>query len=232
LADLNVIAYRRQGSAKDYSGASVVTSGASRYRRLKGRDRKLDRIDDVRAKVDYSMEPSQFMQKLQQTQVLATKEYTKWDWDLIEETLEGPLRNPVHFTTATQRTTFIKRILSFLKPKDKSIMKESHTVVRSSSPTSLPDNYCANNAWGHADVMQVRAHCVPVRGTAPAERGWRGVPQAARTGAQGGRTLQRRARRGTATSLIVLYASSTQRALTSPCRNRRLASSQKTEWSS
>ncbi len=119
----------------------MVTSGASRYRRLKGRDRKLDRIDDVRAKVDYSMEPSQFMQKLQQTQVLATKEYTKWDWDLIEETLEGPLRNPVHFTTATQRTTFIKRILSFLKPKDKSIMKESHTVVRvSSSTTNQPDN--------------------------------------------------------------------------------------------
>lgn len=136
----NVIPYRRQGSAKDYSGASVVTSGASRYRRLKGRDRKLDRIDDVRAKVDYSMEPSQFMQKLQQTQVLATKEYTKWDWDLIEETLEGPLRNPVHFTTATQRTTFIKRILSFLKPKDKSIMKESHTVVRSHPPTNQPDS--------------------------------------------------------------------------------------------
>jgi hypothetical protein len=80
------------------------------------------------------MEPSQFMQKLQQTQVLTTKEYNKWDWDQIEEALEGPLRNPMHLTTATQRTVFIKRILSFLKPTDKSIMKEQYTLVRLLSP--------------------------------------------------------------------------------------------------
>ncbi len=36
---------------------------------MKGKDRKLDRIDDVRTKVDYAMDERQFLMKLQQTQV-------------------------------------------------------------------------------------------------------------------------------------------------------------------
>jgi hypothetical protein len=78
------------------------------------------------------MDEKQFLQKLHQTQVLATKEYTKWDWDQIEEALEGPLRNPVHLNTATQRNVkFIKRLLSFLKPSYErgAFITEPYTMV-------------------------------------------------------------------------------------------------------
>ncbi len=64
--------------------------------------------------------------------MLVTKDYTKWEWDQIAEVLEGPLRNPVHLITATQRTKFIKRILSFLKPTEKGFfMNEPHNAVSS-----------------------------------------------------------------------------------------------------
>lgn len=86
------------------------------------------------------MDDKQFLQKLQQTQVLTTKEHTKWDWDLIEEVLEGPLRNPVHLHTATMRNVkFIKRILSFLKPHERGFfITEPYSVVcRSLARTNL-----------------------------------------------------------------------------------------------
>jgi len=102
---------------------------------------QLSRIDDIRTKVDFAMDDKKFLQKLQQTQVLATNEYTKWDWDQIEEALEGPLRNPAHLTTATQKNVkFIKRIISFLKPQERGFfLTEPYTMVI--FPKTKPQEY-------------------------------------------------------------------------------------------
>lgn len=50
------------------------------------------------------------------TQVLTTKDYVKWDWDLIMQLLQAPLRNPQVFEDVTKNTKLFKRLLSFYRP--------------------------------------------------------------------------------------------------------------------
>ncbi|ELR24886.1 cytosolic regulator of adenylate cyclase [Acanthamoeba castellanii str. Neff] len=106
---------------------SLIVTGANKWRRLKGRNRRLDRIDDVKKKIDWGMDDKQLLARLQQTQILATKDYSRWEWYTVTEILEGPLRNPTHLSTALQ-TKFIKRILSFLRPSNLLFSAQSWTV--------------------------------------------------------------------------------------------------------
>ena len=48
---------------------NLVITGADKYRRLKGRDSRLDRIDDIKRKMDLQMDSKQLANKLHQTQV-------------------------------------------------------------------------------------------------------------------------------------------------------------------
>ncbi|KYR02655.1 cytosolic regulator of adenylyl cyclase [Tieghemostelium lacteum] len=97
---------------------AIGLTGANKWRRVKGQDRRLDKIDDVKMKMDWHMDDAQFQQKVKDTQVLVTKDITKWNWELIFEMLEGPLNNPTHLSNAL-KTKFIKRMLSFLRPNNK-----------------------------------------------------------------------------------------------------------------
>jgi len=100
------------------SSMAIGLTGANKWRRIKGQDRRLDKIDDVKMKMDWHMDDVQFQQKIKDTQVLVTKDITKWNWELIFELLEGPLNNPQHLANAL-KTKFIKRMLSFLRPNKK-----------------------------------------------------------------------------------------------------------------
>lgn len=85
-------------------------------------------------KMDYSMDEAQLLQKIKDSnvrpffhifniliifsQVIITKDYTRWHWDAISELLSGALLNPSHLAKALN-TKFVKRILSFLRPSNK-----------------------------------------------------------------------------------------------------------------
>lgn len=86
------------------------------WRRSQKKDRRLDRIDGIKRKMDWDMDTRQLLAKLQNSGVLATKEYTKWAWDTISEVLEGPLRNPVHTEYTKTKTNFFERLLTFFRP--------------------------------------------------------------------------------------------------------------------
>src|SRR5207253_2908409 len=74
---------------------SLLLTGANKWRRVKGRDKRLDRLDDIKMKIDLGMDDVTFQNRLKETQVLTfPKEWTKWKWELIAELLEGPLNNP------------------------------------------------------------------------------------------------------------------------------------------
>jgi rapamycin-insensitive companion of mTOR len=92
-----------------------ANTGQQKWRKRKGR--RLARIEEVKMKMDYKMDDQTFQQKLRETNVLVTKDYQKWRWDLIADLLRGPLTNPVHIAAAF-RTKFIKRLLSFLRPSN------------------------------------------------------------------------------------------------------------------
>lgn len=49
-------------------------------------------------------------------QVLHTKNHAKWNWDSLNEMIQGPLLNPKRLEEAIKVTKFMKRLLSFYRP--------------------------------------------------------------------------------------------------------------------
>ena len=65
--------------------------------------------------------------------MLATKVYRTWDWALIEQLLDGPLRTPSRFERVLRREPrWVKRQLSMLRPE-----KDCFTQERRDDTLSL-----------------------------------------------------------------------------------------------
>eukprot|EP01087_Luapelamoeba_hula_P013098 TRINITY_DN3724_c1_g1_i3.p1 TRINITY_DN3724_c1_g1~~TRINITY_DN3724_c1_g1_i3.p1 ORF type:complete len:982 (+),score=144.33 TRINITY_DN3724_c1_g1_i3:348-3293(+) len=116
VANLHHLAHLKSRTQQGQPQGSLTVTGANKWRRIKGRDKRLDKVDDIKKKMDFSIDEKQLLVKLQQTQVTENKDFRRWAWDSISEMLEGPLRNPMHVATVMRQTKFFKRLLSFLRP--------------------------------------------------------------------------------------------------------------------
>ena len=47
---------------------------------------------------------------------MVTKDHTKWNFDTLQDLLEGPLLNPKRMEEAIKVSKYIKRLLSFYHP--------------------------------------------------------------------------------------------------------------------
>ncbi|KAF8965157.1 hypothetical protein BGZ46_000655 [Entomortierella lignicola] len=72
--------------------------------------------DRIKQKIGTQLDESNFRALLNDTQVLSTKEVTKWHWDLILEIIQGPMLNPKRLDEAIRVTKFSKRLLAFYRP--------------------------------------------------------------------------------------------------------------------
>lgn len=102
--------------------ASNATSTLATY---KGGERLLnsatsartqEKVHEVKLKIGYAIDDTHFRQLLLDSQVLNTKDYTKWNWDSVTELLQGPLLNPRRLEEAMRGRKFIKRLLAFYRP--------------------------------------------------------------------------------------------------------------------
>ncbi|KAI8088648.1 Rapamycin-insensitive companion of mTOR, N-term-domain-containing protein [Halteromyces radiatus] len=75
-----------------------------------------EKVHEVKLKMGYAIDDAHFRQLLLDSQVLNTKDYTKWSWDHIVELLQGPLLNPKRLDEAMRGKKFIKRLLAFYRP--------------------------------------------------------------------------------------------------------------------
>ena len=71
--------------------------------------------DSIKQKLSIDMDDVQFRSLLLETQVLATANYLKWRWDLINDLIEAPLQNPRRLEEAI-RAKFLKRLTGFYRP--------------------------------------------------------------------------------------------------------------------
>ncbi|OAD02912.1 hypothetical protein MUCCIDRAFT_143465 [Mucor lusitanicus CBS 277.49] len=78
--------------------------------------RTQEKVHEVKLKIGYAIDDTHFRQLLMDTQVLNTKDYTKWNWDSVIELLQGPLLNPRRLEEAMRGKKFIKRLLAFYRP--------------------------------------------------------------------------------------------------------------------
>lgn len=71
---------------------------------------------DLKVKLSLHLDDTYFRTLLLDTQVLSTKNYTKWNWDTLVELMQGPLLNPKRLDEAIRATKFMKRLMSFYRP--------------------------------------------------------------------------------------------------------------------
>ncbi|TKY87021.1 hypothetical protein EX895_003698 [Sporisorium graminicola] len=94
-----------QSTAKDRSN-SIEDSMRRGQRQVEKTKMRLGmQIDDV-----------QFRNMMVDTQILVTKDHTKWNLDVLTEMLEGPLLNAKRLDDVVKGTKLLKRVLAFYHP--------------------------------------------------------------------------------------------------------------------
>ncbi|KAM3580575.1 hypothetical protein VKS41_007236 [Umbelopsis sp. WA50703] len=78
--------------------------------------RKREKVHEVKVRMGINIDDIHFRQLIMDTQILNTKDNTKWNWDTILELLQGPLRHPRRLEEAMRSNKFIKRLLAFYRP--------------------------------------------------------------------------------------------------------------------
>jgi hypothetical protein len=152
VTNLHQYHHLKHASSYDELHLSLIVTGANKWKRVKGRDRRLDRMDEVKIKIDFQMDFDQLKNKIQETQVripyalqhadnttgrlmlcelqvLATKDYQKWKWDVVSDLLEGPFNNPQLIKYAIDKTKFMARLFSFYRPTQKAFSKMPWSTV-------------------------------------------------------------------------------------------------------
>lgn len=78
--------------------------------------RNQEKVHEVKVRMGINIDDIHFRQLIMDTQILNTKDYTKWNWDNILELLQGPLLNQKRLDEAMRGNKFIKRLLAFYRP--------------------------------------------------------------------------------------------------------------------
>lgn len=73
-------------------------------------------VEKAKIRLGMQIDDNTFRNLLIETQVLSTKDHTKWNFDTLVELLEGPLMNPRRLEEAMRGTKFLRRLLSFFHP--------------------------------------------------------------------------------------------------------------------
>jgi hypothetical protein len=74
------------------------------------------KADQSKAQQNMQMDEAQFRTMMLDSGVLNTVNYTKWRWDIIQNIIDGPLRNPKRLDEAIRSTKFLHRLLGFYRP--------------------------------------------------------------------------------------------------------------------
>ncbi|KAG0307192.1 hypothetical protein BGZ98_000828 [Dissophora globulifera] len=93
---------------------SRTSKGAIVERLEDGRGQR--NLDRIKLRIGTQMDDANFRALLNDTQVLATKDVTKWKWNLVMETIQGPMLNPRRMDETIRGTKFSKRLLAFYRP--------------------------------------------------------------------------------------------------------------------
>lgn len=72
--------------------------------------------EPTKSKLSVDIDELQFRALLLETQVLTTANHLKWKWDLINDLIEAPLRNPKRLEESIKASKFMKRLVGFYRP--------------------------------------------------------------------------------------------------------------------
>ncbi|KAF5369485.1 hypothetical protein D9758_002757 [Tetrapyrgos nigripes] len=92
-------------------------------------------VEQVKIKIGMQMDDKTFQSSLIDTAVMTTKDHNKWNFDVLQELIEGPLLNPKRMEEAIKGARFMRRLMSFFHP------------FSSSRFSSMPRRVKHNHRW-------------------------------------------------------------------------------------
>ncbi|KIM43166.1 hypothetical protein M413DRAFT_443978 [Hebeloma cylindrosporum] len=102
--------------------ARLETTGAVKGSRLRANSvedavrRGQRQVEQTKLKMSMQMDDKAFQTCLLETQVTITKDYTKWNFETLQEIIDGPLLNPKRMEEAIRGSRFMRRLMSFFHP--------------------------------------------------------------------------------------------------------------------
>ncbi|KAI0087847.1 Rapamycin-insensitive companion of mTOR, N-term-domain-containing protein [Irpex rosettiformis] len=72
--------------------------------------------EQTRIKLGMQMDDKNFQALLLVSQVLATKDQTKWNFDILQDLVEGPLLNPKRMEETIKVSRYMRKLISFFHP--------------------------------------------------------------------------------------------------------------------
>lgn len=73
-------------------------------------------MEQAKLKLGMQMDDKTFQSSLLETQVMLTKDHAKWNFDTLQEIIEGPLLHPKRMDEAIKGARFIRRLMTFFHP--------------------------------------------------------------------------------------------------------------------
>lgn len=73
-------------------------------------------VEQTRIKLGMQMDDRTFQNLLLDSQVLATKDETKWNFDTLQDLIEGPFLNPKRMEEAIKASRYMRKLISFFHP--------------------------------------------------------------------------------------------------------------------
>ena len=73
-------------------------------------------VEQARIKMGMQMDDRSFQTLLLDSQVLAVKDQTKWNFDILQDLIEGPLLNPKRMEEAIKASRYLRKLISFFHP--------------------------------------------------------------------------------------------------------------------
>ncbi|KAG7663748.1 uncharacterized protein J8A68_002721 [[Candida] subhashii] len=74
-------------------------------------------IQKINLQQRYNVDDAEFKSLITNTKILTIKEFEDWNWTLLLNLIQGPLRNPKRFDETIEKyPKFLKRIMSFYRP--------------------------------------------------------------------------------------------------------------------
>ena len=105
------------------------TGAISSHRAFDGEEMPVGQQAIERAKFTANMDAKLFMQAVLDTGVPNHTNYTKWNWNLINNLIDGPLTNQKLLEETLRTSKFVKRLVGFYRP-----FKWRFSVIRNTRP--------------------------------------------------------------------------------------------------
>ncbi|BGP18107.1 hypothetical protein JCM10213v2_006158 [Rhodosporidiobolus nylandii] len=75
-------------------------------------------VASTKLRTALQMDDITFRNQLLETGVLSTKDPSRWQFDILLQMLEGPLKNPTRLDEAMRASKFMRRLLAFFRPSE------------------------------------------------------------------------------------------------------------------